>query len=75
MWPASTTNLLDFSRIVWRLAKHRKWGTITVKPKCHVVIAYLEKLIVPILGRQFLVKPRIVQLDVETLHNIAKVFN
>lgn len=60
-------------RIVLRLAKQRKSGTITVKPKCHVVVAYLEKLIVPILGRQFLVKPKIVQVDIKTLHNLAKI--
>ncbi|KHN87962.1 hypothetical protein Tcan_13243 [Toxocara canis] len=59
-------------RIVWRLAKHRKSGTVTVKPKCHVVIAYLEKLIVPVLGRQYLIKPKVVQIDVDSLHHLAK---
>lgn len=60
-------------RIVWRLAKKRKSGTVSVKPKCHLVIAYMEKLIVPILGRQFLVKPKIVQVDVQALHHLAKI--
>uniref|UniRef100_A0A914ZZA7 Inositol-pentakisphosphate 2-kinase n=1 Tax=Parascaris univalens TaxID=6257 RepID=A0A914ZZA7_PARUN len=60
-------------RIVWRLAKHRKSGTVTIKPKCHVVIAYLEKLIVPILGRQYLIKPRIVHIDVTSLHHLSKI--
>uniref|UniRef100_A0A9J2PU56 Inositol-pentakisphosphate 2-kinase n=1 Tax=Ascaris lumbricoides TaxID=6252 RepID=A0A9J2PU56_ASCLU len=60
-------------RIVWRLAKHRKSGTVTIKPKCHVVIAYLEKLIVPILGRQYLIKPRIVHIDVNSLHHLSKI--
>uniref|UniRef100_A0A915PZ01 Inositol-pentakisphosphate 2-kinase n=1 Tax=Setaria digitata TaxID=48799 RepID=A0A915PZ01_9BILA len=60
-------------RIAWRLAKQRRSGNVTVKPKCHVVIAYLEKLIVPFLGRQFLVKPKVVEVDVESLHHLAKI--
>uniref|UniRef100_A0A0N5B0S9 Inositol-pentakisphosphate 2-kinase n=1 Tax=Syphacia muris TaxID=451379 RepID=A0A0N5B0S9_9BILA len=60
-------------RIVWRLAKHRKSGTVTVNPKCQVVVAYLEKLIVPILERNYLVQPKIIRIDVQALHNIAKI--
>nr|CRZ21941.1 Bm6305 [Brugia malayi] len=60
-------------RIAWRLTKQRKSGNVTTKPKCHVVIAYLEKLIVPFLGRQFLVKPKVVEIDTESLHHLAKI--
>ncbi|VDN27267.1 unnamed protein product [Gongylonema pulchrum] len=60
-------------RIAWRLAKQRKSGCVSTKPKCRVVCAYLEKLIVPFLGRQFLVKPEIVEIDVLSLHHLAKV--
>ncbi|VBB33334.1 unnamed protein product [Acanthocheilonema viteae] len=62
-----------FYRIAWRLTKQRKSGNVTTKPKCHVVIAYLEKLIVPFLGRQFLVKPEVVEIDTESLHHLAKI--
>lgn len=60
-------------RIAWRLAKHRKSGNVTTKPKCRVIIAYLEKLIVPFLGRQFLVKPKVVEIDSISLHHLAKI--
>uniref|UniRef100_A0A8R1TKX5 Inositol-pentakisphosphate 2-kinase n=2 Tax=Onchocerca TaxID=6281 RepID=A0A8R1TKX5_ONCVO len=60
-------------RIAWRLTKHRRSGNVTMKPKCHIVIAYLEKLIVPFLGRQFLVKPKVVEIDTESLHHLAKI--
>lgn len=63
----------NFCRIAWRLTKQRRSGNVTTKPKCHVVIAYLEKLIVPFLGRQFLVKPKVVEIDTESLHHLAKV--
>lgn len=44
-----------------------------MKPKCHAIAAYLEKLIVPIIGREYLVKPKIVSFDVRNLHRLAKV--
>lgn len=61
------------SRIAWRFPKHRKSGTVSTKPKSRVVIAYLEKLIVPFLGRQYLVEPEIVEFDSLSVHHLAKV--
>lgn len=60
-------------RIAWRLAKHRKSNTVSIKPKCRVIIAYMENLIVPFLGREFLVKPKVVDIDVLYLHHLSKV--
>jgi hypothetical protein len=69
----SAKNEKTGTRIVWRLAKHRKSGTISVKPKCHLVNAYLEKLISPFISESYLVKARIVDIPVGPLHHIAKV--
>ncbi|VDN05569.1 unnamed protein product [Thelazia callipaeda] len=60
-------------RIAWRLAKKRKSGNVSVKPKCQVVIAYVEKLIASFLGRNFLVQPEVVNISADSLHHLAKI--
>ncbi|KAH7715649.1 Protein Y17G7B.13 [Aphelenchoides avenae] len=69
----SAKNATDGLRIVWRLAKHRKSATVSFKPKCQLVNAYLEKLIAPFITESYLVKAKIVNLPVGPLHHIAKV--
>ncbi|MFH4984915.1 hypothetical protein AB6A40_011624 [Gnathostoma spinigerum] len=69
----SAKSELSGSRIVWRLAKHRKSGTVSSNPKCHIVTSYLEKHIIPFVGREFILKPQIVKINLQCLHNLAKV--
>uniref|UniRef100_A0A7E4ZTH1 Inositol-pentakisphosphate 2-kinase n=1 Tax=Panagrellus redivivus TaxID=6233 RepID=A0A7E4ZTH1_PANRE len=60
-------------RIVWRLAKHRKSGHISIKPKCHITNAYMENLIAPLVPSEFLIKPKIVFLPIQHVHHLAKL--
>lgn len=61
-------------RIVWRLAKHRKSGTISTKPKCQIINQYFEKIVSLFLCDNYLLKARIVHISVDKLHHLAKVF-
>uniref|UniRef100_A0A914EE46 Inositol-pentakisphosphate 2-kinase n=1 Tax=Acrobeloides nanus TaxID=290746 RepID=A0A914EE46_9BILA len=63
----------DGIRIVWRLSKDRKTGNISLKPKCHVVNAYLENLISHFLDEKFLIKPKLVHIKIDDAHHLAKI--
>jgi len=63
----------DGLRIVWRIAKHRKTGTVNVNPKCQVLNNYLENFVTPFLGDSHLLKPKIVQIPCDLMHYIAKI--
>uniref|UniRef100_A0A914QK84 Inositol-pentakisphosphate 2-kinase n=1 Tax=Panagrolaimus davidi TaxID=227884 RepID=A0A914QK84_9BILA len=60
-------------RIVWRLAKHRKSGNVSIKPKCHITNAYMENLIAPVIPSKFLIKPKMVFLPIQHVHHLAKL--
>lgn len=60
-------------RIVWRLAKHRKSGTMSIKPKCQVVNKYLENVISLFLSESYLIQAKIVHIPVDKLHHLAKI--
>lgn len=60
-------------RIIWRLAKQRKSGTISTKPKCQIINQYFEKIISLFLSEDYLLKARIVYISVDKLHHLAKV--
>jgi hypothetical protein len=69
----SAKNKKTGERIVWRLAKHRKSGNVSVKPKCHITNAYMENLIAPVIPSQFLIKPKMVFLPLQNVHHLAKL--
>ncbi|KAI1722735.1 inositol-pentakisphosphate 2-kinase domain-containing protein [Ditylenchus destructor] len=70
-------------RIVWRLAKHRKSGTMTTKPKCEI------KMVSPFLRDDYLIskfiyantmalnrmlsEAKIVHIQADHLHQLAKI--
>uniref|UniRef100_A0AC34PZK0 Inositol-pentakisphosphate 2-kinase n=1 Tax=Panagrolaimus sp. JU765 TaxID=591449 RepID=A0AC34PZK0_9BILA len=69
----SAKNAKTGVRIVWRLAKHKKSGQISVKPKCHITNAYMENLIAPLVPERFLIKPKIVIIPLQHVHHLAKI--
>ncbi|KAK6734795.1 hypothetical protein RB195_018153 [Necator americanus] len=60
-------------RIVWRFAKARKSGLITWKAKSELVNQYMERMVSPFFDSVFLVNPKIIEMRVEDVHQLAKI--
>ncbi|KIH51092.1 hypothetical protein ANCDUO_18824, partial [Ancylostoma duodenale] len=60
-------------RIVWRFAKARKSGLITWKAKSELVNQYMERMVSPFFDSLFLVNPKIIEMRVEDVHQLAKI--
>jgi hypothetical protein len=63
----------DNSRIVWRLAKKRRSNLINFKPKCFIINKYMEQFIAPFLDENYLIKARLVNINANELHHLAKI--
>ncbi|KAF8360317.1 ippk-1, partial [Pristionchus pacificus] len=61
------------NRIVWRFAKTRKSGELSLKTKSMVVGEFMETMVSPLLHSNYLVKPRTVEMRVEDVHQLAKI--
>ncbi|GMT16751.1 hypothetical protein PFISCL1PPCAC_8048, partial [Pristionchus fissidentatus] len=61
------------NRIVWRFAKTRKSGQLSLKTKSVVVGEFMETMVSPLLDSNYLVKPRTVEMRVEDAHQLAKI--
>ncbi|GMS84764.1 hypothetical protein PENTCL1PPCAC_6939, partial [Pristionchus entomophagus] len=61
------------NRIVWRFAKTRKSGELSLKTKSLVVGEFMETMVSPLLHSNYLVKPRTVEMRVEDVHQLAKI--
>ncbi|PAV62475.1 hypothetical protein WR25_08592 isoform A [Diploscapter pachys] len=61
------------SRIVWRFAKARKSGLVTVKAKSELVNEYMEKIVSPCLSPNYLVNPKIIEMKVNDVHQLVKI--
>ncbi|VDM68514.1 unnamed protein product [Strongylus vulgaris] len=66
-------NKLSAFRIVWRFAKARKSGLLTWKAKSELVSQYMERMVTPFFDSVFLVSPRIIEMRVEDVHQLAKI--
>ncbi|CAJ0581503.1 unnamed protein product, partial [Mesorhabditis spiculigera] len=69
----SAKNEATGQRIVWRFAKQRKSGLLTVKARSELVNNYMNRLIAPLFSPHYLVSPRMVNFRVEGVHQIAKI--
>ncbi|VDL63612.1 unnamed protein product [Nippostrongylus brasiliensis] len=61
------------TRIVWRFAKSRKSGLLTWKAKSELVNQYMERFVSPFFDSHFLVNPRIVEMAISDVHQLAKI--
>ncbi|KHJ98632.1 hypothetical protein OESDEN_01386 [Oesophagostomum dentatum] len=68
----STYQMLKF-RIVWRFAKARKSGLLTWKAKSELVNQYMERMVSPFFDSVFLVNPKIIEIRIEDVHQLAKI--
>uniref|UniRef100_A0A914WNQ0 Inositol-pentakisphosphate 2-kinase n=1 Tax=Plectus sambesii TaxID=2011161 RepID=A0A914WNQ0_9BILA len=60
-------------RIVWRIGKDRKTGAVAADPRNQLIVDYIKQQIVPLMGRKFLLVPRLVSFRPSDLHYIAKL--
>ncbi|CAB3411407.1 unnamed protein product [Caenorhabditis bovis] len=60
-------------RIVWRFAKARKSGLMTVKARSELVNDYMERIVAPLIDEQYLVNMQIVEFDINDVHQLAKI--
>uniref|UniRef100_A0A915PEY7 Inositol-pentakisphosphate 2-kinase n=1 Tax=Meloidogyne floridensis TaxID=298350 RepID=A0A915PEY7_9BILA len=60
-------------RIVWRLAKKRRSNLINFKPKCDIINKYMEQFISPFLDDNYLIKAKLVNINSDELHHLAKI--
>ncbi|CAA19460.2 Inositol-pentakisphosphate 2-kinase [Caenorhabditis elegans] len=60
-------------RIVWRFAKARKSGLMTVKARSELVNSYMERIVAPFFSDQYLVDMNIVEFDTVDVHQLAKI--
>ncbi|XGW09119.1 hypothetical protein V3C99_011434, partial [Haemonchus contortus] len=60
-------------RIVWRFAKARKSGLLTWKAKSELVNQYMERFVSPFFDARFLVNPKIIEMAVTDVHQLAKI--
>ncbi|KAL7077797.1 hypothetical protein ACQ4LE_003251 [Meloidogyne hapla] len=63
----------DNLRIVWRLAKKRRSNLINFKPKCGIINKYMEQFIAPFLDDNYLIKAKLVNINSDELHHLAKI--
>ncbi|CAI5443897.1 unnamed protein product [Caenorhabditis angaria] len=61
------------SRIVWRFAKERKSGLMTVKARSEMVNDYMERIVSPFFDDKYLVNMSIVEFDTIDVHHLAKI--
>ncbi|VDN34531.1 unnamed protein product, partial [Cylicostephanus goldi] len=59
--------------IVWRFAKARKSGLLTWKAKSELVNQYMERMVSPFFDSVYLVSPKIIEMNVEDVHQLAKI--
>ncbi|KAK6052633.1 hypothetical protein COOONC_09862 [Cooperia oncophora] len=59
-------------RIVWRFAKARKSGLVTWKAKSELVNQYMERFVSPFFDARYLVNPKIIEMAVTDVHQLAK---
>uniref|UniRef100_A0A1I7WBV1 Inositol-pentakisphosphate 2-kinase n=1 Tax=Heterorhabditis bacteriophora TaxID=37862 RepID=A0A1I7WBV1_HETBA len=69
----SAKNTKTGLRIVWRFAKARKSGMITVKAKSEMVNEYMERMVVPFFDEKYLVSPKIIEMKIDDVYQLAKV--
>uniref|UniRef100_A0A8R1I1A1 Inositol-pentakisphosphate 2-kinase n=1 Tax=Caenorhabditis japonica TaxID=281687 RepID=A0A8R1I1A1_CAEJA len=60
-------------RIVWRFAKARKSGLMTVKARSELVNSYMQRIIEPLIDREYLVNMSIVEFNIIDVHHLAKI--
>ncbi|EFP07572.1 hypothetical protein CRE_26086 [Caenorhabditis remanei] len=69
----SARHRLTGVRIVWRFAKARKSGLLTVKARSEMVNSYMERIVAPLFYEQYLVDMNIVEFDTIDVHQLAKI--
>ncbi|WKX93497.1 hypothetical protein Q1695_011069 [Nippostrongylus brasiliensis] len=69
----SAKHVASGTRIVWRFAKSRKSGLLTWKAKSELVNQYMERFVSPFFDSHFLVNPRIVEMAISDVHQLAKI--
>ncbi|CAI2328756.1 unnamed protein product [Caenorhabditis sp. 36 PRJEB53466] len=69
----SARHKLTGIRIVWRFAKARKSGLMTVKARSELVNNYMERIVRPFFGEEYLVGMNIVEFDTVDVHQLAKI--
>ncbi|UMM19491.1 hypothetical protein L5515_015069 [Caenorhabditis briggsae] len=69
----SARHRLTGVRIVWRFAKARKSGLLTVKARSELVNSYMERIVAPFFDEQYLVGMNIVEFDTVDVHQLAKI--
>ncbi|KAK6028260.1 hypothetical protein OSTOST_05694 [Ostertagia ostertagi] len=69
----SAKNATTGIRIVWRFAKARKSGLLTWKAKSELVSQYMEQLVSPFFDARYLVNPKIIEMAVTDVHQLAKI--
>ncbi|EGT48174.1 hypothetical protein CAEBREN_03471 [Caenorhabditis brenneri] len=69
----SARHRLTGVRIVWRFAKARKSGLLTVKARSELVNSYMERIVAPFFDEQYLVDMNIVEFHTVDVHQLAKI--
>ncbi|CAJ0605503.1 unnamed protein product [Cylicocyclus nassatus] len=69
----SAKHIASGIRIVWRFAKARKSGLLTWKAKSELVNQYMERMVSPFFDSVFLVSPKIIEMNAEDVHQLAKI--
>lgn len=70
----SARHRLTGVRIVWRFAKARKSGLLTVKARSEMVNSYMESIVAPLFqDNMYLVDMNIVEFDTNDVHQLAKI--
>lgn len=69
----SARHRLTGVRIVWRFAKARKSGLLTVKSRSELVNCYMKRIVAPFFDEQYLVDMNIVEFDTIDVHQLAKI--